>query len=126
MKEKLHYTGEEDDTKGSVNPVKFFFAWVVIVVGILLALTTGLCTVVAFSDLGEHFGYDFSLLMMVIVIGGVPCLLGTLMVYGGRRWLKRIKVGTHLTTKPGEKWESNVGRNSQDSCIQDEEYHEPK
>jgi|APAra7269096979_1048534.scaffolds.fasta_scaffold124205_1 hypothetical protein len=73
-----------------------YAAWAIVlmVIGWLIAITTGLCTgffVIAGladgSSGGEFSGAD--LVLMALFIGGIPCLFGVGLILIGRTWGKR-------------------------------------
>jgi len=73
-----------------------YAAWAIVlmVIGWLIAITTGLCTgafVIAGladgSSGGELSGYD--LVGMALILGGIPCLFGVALILIARKWGKR-------------------------------------
>jgi hypothetical protein len=72
------------------SPVAAFFGWLLMCGGALVAVTTGACTVyfLAAPILQggglEYFGGLLSWVMLVMIIGGIPCLIGVGMFFLGR------------------------------------------
>ena len=72
-----------------------FFGWLLMGVGGLIAGTTGACTVYflavpIFSGGGtEYFGGLLSWIMLVLVLGGIPCMIGVAVFSGGRALCRR-------------------------------------
>lgn len=71
------------------NPVAQFFGWLLMGVGALIALTTGACTAyfltapvlgAGMGSAGEFLGWA----VMVLAIGGLPCLVGVGLFFIGR------------------------------------------
>jgi heme/copper-type cytochrome/quinol oxidase subunit 1 len=69
------------------------WAIIVMVIGWLIALTTGLCTgVLVIAGLSDSGGGEFSgsdLAIMGLIIGGIPCLVGIGMILAARKWGRR-------------------------------------
>ncbi len=74
------------------EPVALFFGWLLMVVGALVTLLCGGCTVVvwviAFSGgLGGpgQLGAILNMIAISLVIGGVPTLIGMVLIWAGWR-----------------------------------------
>ncbi len=72
------------------GPVRKFFGWLLMAVGGLIAGTTGACSLYILAtsifsggDLG-YFGGLLSWIALVLVVGGIPCLIGVAVFFGGR------------------------------------------
>jgi uncharacterized membrane protein YedE/YeeE len=70
-----------------------YAAWaiVVMVLGWLLAIGTGLCgsTFVISGIADGGAGYGSAMIMAGLILGGVPCLVGIGMILAARKWGKR-------------------------------------
>lgn len=72
------------------NPVAAFFGWLLMCGGGLVAVTTGVCTVyflaapILQGGGVEYFGGLLSWIVLVMIVGGVPCLIGIGMFFLGR------------------------------------------
>lgn len=77
------------------SPVVAFFGWLLMCSGALVAVTTGACTVfmvvapVLQGGGVEYFGGLLSWLVLVMIVGGVPCLIGMGMFFLGRLIARR-------------------------------------
>lgn len=77
------------------NPVAAFFGWLLMCSGALVAVTTGACTV--FFVLAPvlqgggvgYFGGLVSWIVLVMIVGGIPCLIGIGMFFLGRLIARR-------------------------------------
>lgn len=64
------------------GPVARFFGWLLMGVGALVATTTGACTLyflaASFAESGDmsYWGGMLSWIVMVLIAGGLPCLIG--------------------------------------------------
>jgi hypothetical protein len=66
------------------------WAIVVMVLGWLIAIGTGLCGgIFVISGLTERSGYGSAIVMAGLIMGGVPCLVGIGMILAARKWGKR-------------------------------------
>ena len=65
--------------------VSHFFSYVLLVIGLLIAVTTGLCTLVGLGSVGS----DAQSAMLVLAIGGLPCLIGIGLAALGWRLVRR-------------------------------------
>jgi hypothetical protein len=74
------------------NPPGKYAIWaiVIMVVGWLLAITTGLCggfyVIIGISD---GSAYSTAVVMAGLILGGVPCLVGVGMILAARKWGRR-------------------------------------
>jgi hypothetical protein len=72
-----------------------YVAWAIVlmVIGWLIAITTGLCTgFFVITGLADSSGGEFSgpgLAGFALVFGGIPCLFGVGLILAGRTWGKR-------------------------------------
>ena len=72
------------------NPVVAFFGWLLMCGGALVAATTGTCTVyflaapILQGEGVDYFGGLVSWILLVMIVGGVPCLIGVGMFFLGR------------------------------------------
>jgi hypothetical protein len=75
------------------RPVARFFGWLLMGVGGLVAATTGACSAwfLVMPILGGG-GFDFAgvlgWILLVFMIGGLPCLIGVGLFLGGRSLVK--------------------------------------
>jgi hypothetical protein len=69
--------------------MKQLFGGILIAVGILIAGVSGLCSLAVLFGNGEMTG--FSMLPLVLVIGGLPIVLGVLIAVGGRSLIRRAR-----------------------------------
>ncbi len=71
------------------SPVVRFLAWLLMGVGVLVALTTGACTLYVLAGLIANgtggYGGVGEWIGLSLVIGGLPCLIGVALFFGGRR-----------------------------------------
>jgi len=66
------------------------WAIVVMVLGWLLAISTGLCGgVVMISGMADNSSYSEAVVMAGLMFGGIPCLAGIGMILAARKWGKR-------------------------------------
>ena len=92
----------------SPNPVAVFFGWLLMCAGALVAATTGACTVfflaapVLQGGGVEYFGGLLSWIVLVMIVGGIPCLVGIGLFLLGRE-IKRVrKPERHPFSAPDE------------------------
>jgi hypothetical protein len=69
--------------------VRRFFSYLLLVIGVLIAVTTGLCTLIGLAAIGSDPGG----LLMVLVIGGLPCLIGAGLAALGWRLVRAQRDG---------------------------------
>jgi hypothetical protein len=63
------------------------WAIVVMVLGWLVAITTGLCGgFFVISGLAETSSYGSAIVMSGLMLGGIPCLVGIGMILAARKW----------------------------------------
>jgi hypothetical protein len=66
-----------------------FFGWLMMAAGGLIALTTGACTLYVLAGLMANgsggYGTTGEWAVMALVIGGLPCLIGVGLFFGGRK-----------------------------------------
>lgn len=66
------------------------WAIVVMVLGWLLAIATGLCGgAFVVSGLVDNSPYSSAVIMAGLIMGGVPCLVGVGMIFAARKWGRR-------------------------------------
>jgi formate-dependent nitrite reductase membrane component NrfD len=66
------------------------WAIVVMVLGWLIAIATGLCGgMFVISGILDNTGYSEAVIMAGLILGGIPCLLGVGMILAARKWGKR-------------------------------------
>jgi hypothetical protein len=65
------------------SPVVVFLGWLVMAVGVLVALTAGLCTLLLAPSMFSGPGDVSAGLVLLSVFGGVPALVGVGMVLAG-------------------------------------------
>ena len=66
------------------------WAIVVMVLGWLIAISTGLCGgMFVISGLAESSSYSEAVVMAGLILGGIPCLIGVGMILAARKWGKR-------------------------------------
>ena len=66
------------------------WAIVVIVLGWLLAIATGLCGgAFIVSGIVDNSPYSSAVIMAGLILGGIPCLVGIGMVLAARKWGRR-------------------------------------
>lgn len=66
------------------------WAILVMVLGWLLAITTGFCAgAMVISGLGDNQGYGSAIIMGGLILGGIPCLIGVGMILAARKWGRR-------------------------------------
>src|SRR5688572_29366677 len=66
------------------------WAILVMVVGWLVAITTGLCGgMFVISGMLESSAYREAVIMAGLMLGGIPCLVGVGMILAARKWGKR-------------------------------------
>jgi hypothetical protein len=66
------------------------WAIVVMVLGWLVAITTGLCGgFFVISGLADGSAYSSAVIMAGLMLGGIPCLVGVGMILAARKWGKR-------------------------------------
>jgi hypothetical protein len=72
------------------------WAIMVMVLGWLLAITTGLCGgFFMIQGIAESSGYGSALVMSGLILGGVPCLAGVGMILAARKWGRRKAVSAN-------------------------------
>ena len=64
-----------------------FFGWLLMAVGGLIALTAGACSLLFLVSMGTAGSWDglSGLLLLMLIFGGVPILIGVGLIYAGRR-----------------------------------------
>jgi hypothetical protein len=66
------------------------WAIVVMVLGWLLAISTGLCGgAFIISGIADNSAYSSAVIMAGLILGGVPCLVGVGMILAARKWGRR-------------------------------------
>ena len=73
--------------------MKRLFGGVLLAAGILIGGASGLCTLV-FLGIGLSEGineYTFSMLPLVLVVGGIPLVIGIGLFFGGRALLRSAR-----------------------------------
>jgi hypothetical protein len=66
------------------------WAIVVMVLGWLIAIATGLCGgAVVISGIADNSAYSSAVVMSGLIMGGVPCLAGIGMILAARKWGRR-------------------------------------
>lgn len=74
---------------GRRRPVVQFLAWLLMAVGVLIALTTGGCTLYVLAGLAANgsggYGSTAEWVLLSLFVGGLPCLVGIALFFGGRR-----------------------------------------
>ncbi|GAB2178188.1 hypothetical protein [Dongia sp. agr-C8] len=66
------------------------WAIVVMVLGWLIAIATGLCGgAFVISGIADNSGYSSAVIMAGLILGGVPCLIGIGMILAARKWGRR-------------------------------------
>ena len=69
------------------------WAILVMVLGWLLAISTGLCGgAFIVSGIVDSSGYGSAVVMAGLIMGGVPCLVGVGMILAARKWGRRKPV----------------------------------
>ena len=69
-----------------------YAAWaiVIMVLGWLIAITTGLCGgVFIVSGIADASAYSTAVIMAGLILGGVPCAVGVGMILAARKWGRR-------------------------------------
>lgn len=80
------------------NPVAKFFGWLLMGAGALVAVTTGCCTVYFLAAPllqgggADYFGGMLSWIVLVMIVGGIPCLVGVGVFLLGRFLARRGEV----------------------------------
>jgi hypothetical protein len=81
------------DPKPATAPAKPPYAvWaiVVMVLGWLVAITTGLCGgMFVISGIADNSAYSEAVVMSGLILGGIPCLAGVGMILAARKWGRR-------------------------------------
>jgi uncharacterized membrane protein YedE/YeeE len=66
------------------------WAIVVMVLGWLIAIGTGLCGgAVVISGIADNSAYSSAVVMSGLILGGGPCLVGVGMILAARKWGRR-------------------------------------
>lgn len=66
------------------------WAILVMVLGWLVAITTGLCGgMFVISGIADNSAYSEAVVMSGLILGGIPCLAGVGMILAARKWGKR-------------------------------------
>jgi len=66
------------------------WAIVVMVLGWLIAIGTGLCGgAFVISGIADNSAYSSAVIMAGLILGGVPCLVGVGMILAARKWGRR-------------------------------------
>ena len=66
------------------------WAILVMVLGWLLAITTGLCGgFFVISGMAESSAYREAVIMSGLILGGIPCMVGVGMILAARKWGRR-------------------------------------
>ena len=80
------------------SPVVRFFGWLLMGIGALIAVTTGACTVYSLTTLvtgatggSGDYGAAGGWALIVLLVGGIPCLVGVGLFFIGRQILKPPK-----------------------------------
>jgi hypothetical protein len=72
------------------GPKYAVWAIVVMVIGGLIALSTGLCGgVFIISGIADNSTYSEAVIMSGLILGGVPCAVGIGMIVAARKWGRR-------------------------------------
>ena len=78
------------DPKPAPPPGYAVWAIVVMVLGWLIAIGTGLCGgVFVISGIADNSPYSSAVIMAGLIMGGVPCLIGIGMILAARKWGRR-------------------------------------
>lgn len=71
------------------SPLIRFLAWLLMAVGVLVAVTTGACTLYVLAGLAANgsggYGSTGEWVLLSLFIGGLPCLIGIALFFGGLR-----------------------------------------
>ncbi|MDZ4364488.1 hypothetical protein [Brevundimonas sp.] len=72
------------------SPLIRFLAWLLMAVGVLIALTAGACSLifmVIFLPAGtsNYFGDLGDMILLLLTVGGIPLLIGLALFFGGLR-----------------------------------------
>lgn len=74
------------------KPVQAFFGFLLLAVGLLMAGLCGLCTgafiVGGLSSLGRNVGDAGGIVLMALVVGGIPTVMGVGLFIAGRELLR--------------------------------------
>ena len=66
------------------------WAIVVLVLGWLLAITTGLCGgLFIITGIADSSAYSSAVVLSGLILGGIPCLAGIGMILAARKWGRR-------------------------------------
>jgi hypothetical protein len=69
--------------------MKMILGGILVAVGILIAGGSGLCSLMVLF--GSGMGGDLSILPIVLMIGGIPFLVGAAIAYGGHRLIRSAR-----------------------------------
>lgn len=69
--------------------MKQLLGGILLAAGILIAGASGLCSFWILFNPGSAGGTNFSILPLVLLIGGLPCALGVVLAFGGRTLIRR-------------------------------------
>lgn len=88
------------------SPVVQFLGWLLVAVGVLIALTAGACSLifmVVFLPAGtsNYFGDLGDMILLLLTVGGVPLLIGLALFFGGLRLSRpsRTRTPTNSVTE---------------------------
>jgi hypothetical protein len=72
------------------KPPYAVWAIAVMVLGWLVAITTGLCGgMFVISGIADNSAYSEAVVMSGLILGGIPCLVGVGMILAARKWGRR-------------------------------------
>lgn len=80
------------------RPSDLFTGRLLVTVGVTMVLVAGPCSLYAFQSFGgtelwtDPAKFGSFILIMISIVGGVPSLLGVLLIHIGRKRLRRSKI----------------------------------
>ncbi len=95
------------------SPAVVFLGWLLMAVGALIALTTGACTAWVLAGLFANgsggYGSAGGWALLSLLFGGVPCLVGLGLFFGGRRLARPLKTPARAIPVPEHDDEPTTG-----------------
>jgi hypothetical protein len=70
---------------------RLFFSYALAVVGGLIALTAGLCSLAVFGSFSSRDQSDPQMWMLVLTVGGIPFAVGIALLITGLYFVRRIR-----------------------------------
>ena len=69
-----------------------YFGWALITVGVLIVLLAGSCTLIYGEWWLVYSNFDLEIVFITALLGGVPLLVGFLLIRSGRKKLRRSRI----------------------------------